>query len=135
MSSGRISLSVASRAQTCFRRARKQGFPKDKREAILKELSGKKIREADRILATHFPLGCTPQRIRPLDAELTRLEFSVNRDLLERLEKILSLRSHTNPEKRLEISLADLIELGLRKWDPGHPRWRKPRSSDHALAQ
>lgn len=124
---GDLSISVASRAQVCFQREQKNGFTIQKKIEVVSELYGKKIREADRILAKHFPNAPPRERIVPVNENLTKLELTVSKELFEKIEKILQLRSHKNPAKRLDLFLEDLVELGLHKWDPEHPRWEEKR--------
>ena len=75
--SGQLSLAVASRAQACFRRDHKLEVSAEKKQEIVSSLFGKKIREADRILATHFSLPPPQERVIPLSAEFTKIEFVV----------------------------------------------------------
>ncbi|MGZ3659059.1 MAG: hypothetical protein ACXWR1_15665 [Bdellovibrionota bacterium] len=118
---GKLSLSVAARAQTCFVRNKNTKFDKS---AVLSELYGKKISEADRILATHFPQPPARELKIPLNEELTKIQFTLTSASLEKMEKLLDIRSHKNPYRRLDLMMEDLLHLGLKTWDPLYVRER-----------
>ncbi len=135
LAKGLLSLTVASRVQACFRREKAILVPAEEKEKIVASLFGKKIREADRVLATYFPSAPPQERRIALSDELTKLELVISRALLEKLEKVQQLRSHKNPSKRLDLLFEDLIDLGLWHWDPAHPRWNKKKRHDSLLMQ
>ncbi len=120
---GRLSMTVASKAQCCLQR--QKDLPIEKKQEIVAELFRVTSRQADRILATHFPQQPTPERKTPIDSENTRLEFIIPKTVFLDMERLLAVRSHTNPSKRLDKLFGDLCKLGLWKWDPMHPRWHE----------
>jgi hypothetical protein len=123
---GRLSLSVATRAQLCLQREKNVSL--ERKTAIVHELYGKKLRETDRILATHFPNQPTPERKTPMDAENTKLEYTIDKQTRLDMERLFEVRSHTNPAKRLDKLFSDLCKLGLKHWDPLLRKTKNPKA-------
>ena len=114
LESGELSLSVAARAQACFR---KIDTPTSNKVTIVKSLLGKSTRQAERELATHFPEPSKPEIERATTGELTRLEFTISKTCLEKLNRLRGRTAHKNFSGRLDIVFEALLDLALEKYD------------------
>ena len=112
--SGELSLSVAAKAQSCFRNAKPSAEDK---EEIMESLLGKSARQAERELAARFPEQPKPEVVRAVSDEGTRLEFTISKACLEKLNRIKELSAHKNFVGRLDVLFEELLDLGLRKYD------------------
>ncbi len=83
--SGELSLSVAARAQGCFRKVE---LSKQVKEEIVHSLVGKSTRQAERELAVHFPDQAKPEVQRAVSSQQTRLEFTISNTCLEKLNRL-----------------------------------------------
>ena len=113
--SGELSLSVAARAQGCFR---KTDLTKQVKEEIVRSLVGKSTRQAERELAAHFPDSAKPEVQRAASGEQTRLEFTISNACLEKLNRLRERAAHENFSGRLDVLFESLIDLALKKYDP-----------------
>lgn len=116
---GELSLTTAAEAQTVV----VQG--KVKKSEVIHHIEGKSSREAERSLLQLSPQTAKPQT-RSLDAEHTELRLVVDRHLKAKLDKLRNLRSHKDPSQNYLDIIKDLVELGLRHWDPAQRRSKAP---------
>jgi len=117
---GRISLSVVAQAQTCFRREEKKKSPVslERKREIINSLCGRSKREAEKKLAELFP-GAPPQeRVQMLADGKVRVEFVLDQETWNQYQELFSIRSHTNPAKRWDVLLTDMLKLAWKKWHP-----------------
>lgn len=120
LEAGRVGLTVAAMAQGYFRKAEKDKCPvaDERKREIVHSLFGKSKRQSEKILAEHFPEPPSRQREQYTGNGRVKVNFTIAEDLFEDVHELFRIRSHTNPEKRWEKLLADLVKLGWRKWHP-----------------
>jgi hypothetical protein len=119
--SGSLSLSVMSQAQSFFRQEEIRE-PEKKRE-ILMGLENHSTREAERKLASQSrePVRLTPEKVRPLSENVSRLELAVDQAFLDQLGELRALLSHSHPGMSIREALAYALELSLSKHRPKAP--------------
>ena len=131
--SGKISLSVASQMQGFFRQenikrhAKRQNpiSPKEKLE-LVSRLAGTSSRKCEVKLAEIAPERVLPQeKIRPLTAEKTQIQFLADVDLMSKIQRLKELTSHQNPEGKLEPLFNKALELALEQLDPERQQQRR----------
>ncbi len=124
--SGEISLSVASQVQGFIQREDKKRKmekapllkPTEKLE-LLNQLEGTSSRECERQLVKIFPEGAMPlEKTKPLSESKTLIQFVADAELMNKMQRLKSLTSHTNPEGKYEVLFNKLTELALDKLDP-----------------
>lgn len=116
---GELSLTTAAKAQTVV----VQG--KIGKSDVIESIAGKSSREADLSLLKLSPQTAKPQT-RALDMEYTEIRLVVDRQLKVKLDKLRNLRAHKNPSQNYLDIINDLVELGLRHWDPAQRRSSAP---------
>lgn len=126
--SGALSLSVAAKAQTAFRKmARKQPITKSRRETVLKKIIGMSVRETEKVLAIEFPeIAPGPEIQKPISENWVRLECTVSKELAEKLETLRAELAHQNPEGTLAGLLEILVENQIKKMAGPAPRRKIP---------
>lgn len=129
---GRISITIASMAQVHFRRAEKAqlAIAPERQLEIVRGLYGISTKEAEKSLAEIFPEPPARQRASYSGNGLVKISFSIPEDLYEDVQELFRIRSHTNPSKRWEKLLSDLVKLGWKKWHPINKEGRLPRLTD-----
>ena len=129
---GRLTMTIASCAQGHFRRQKqkKAPVPELRQREILKSLHGLPTRQAEKALADLFPEAPTRQHTKRLGNGKVKVSFAVSEDLFEDVQELFRIRSHTNPEKRWEKLLLDLVKLGWKKWHPLRA-CKKPHSAHY----
>ena len=133
---GRIGMTVASMAQQYFHRSEKRKLPLDpsRQKAIVESLYDCATREAEKKLAELFPDPPGRQRSSYRGNGTVRVSFCIHEDLYEDVQELFRIRSHTNPEKRWEKLLGDLVKLGWKKWHPIARGNKSPRALDEATS-
>jgi len=123
---GELSLSVASQVQGFIQREEKQRKitkheplkPLEKLN-LLTQLQGTSSRECERRLVQLAPeTGLPNEKTRPLSEEKSLIQFVAGRELIQKLEKLKSLTSHSNPEGKYELLFSKLADLALDRLDP-----------------
>lgn len=117
---GRLSLSVAAKAQGCFRRSSRMSKPvsREKKMAVVQSLLSLSTREAERKLLAEFPQAALPVEIaKPISDEMTRIEFNANREQLAKFEKLKGLLAHKNFEGRWDKLFEELANIALAKFE------------------
>jgi len=123
---GSISLSVASQAQSFFRKedsrrreCKAPKLPVKEKLSLVNQLEGSSARECERKLAQLSPESARPrERTRIIDAEITLVQFSAGSKLMKKIERLKELTSHTNPEGKYEKLFENAIDTLLSKIDP-----------------
>ncbi len=124
--SGEISLSVASQVQGFIQREDKKRKtektpllkPTEKLQ-LLNQLEGTSSRECERQLVKISPEAAMPtEKTKPLSETKTMIQFVAGSDLMNKIQRLKSLTSHTNPEGKYEVLFKKLSELALDKLDP-----------------
>ena len=131
LENGNLSLSVAAQAQSAFKRMEKKkgALSATKKKDVISELFKSSTREAERKLLQIFPeVKEMREKCRAISEEETRIEFTANKALLEKLERLKQLMAH----KKYSANFADLFEamadLALEKWEK-----QKPAAEDAPL--
>ena len=115
LESGSLSLSVASQAQTFFRKEEQRLGAKmsvDQKTEILSQLENKSAREAERALVKISPMSVQVfEKQRALSEDLTEIKLVIDKDLKAKLDELMHLMSHQNPEQ----SYVELLKLLVTK--------------------
>ena len=112
--SGELSLSVAAKVQTNFRKA---NTPAEDKEDVIESVLGKSTRQADRELAERFPEAPKPEVMRAVSGGLTQMTFSISKACLEKLNRLKARSAHKNFEGRMDLLFEELVELGLERYE------------------
>lgn len=104
---GSLNLTLIARAQSVCRQAK---LTSETKRAILLELEGKSSREADQILSDYLPLPLVQEKVRAVSSTHSEIKFLASEELLQDLEKLKSLLSHSHPN----ASMAELFQFALR---------------------
>jgi len=95
---------------------------------LLQAVRGKSKREVEALVATRFPQGDEPTRVRAIAPERFRIEFTASSELREKLERCLDLSSHANPGRDLAFVIERALELLLAKLErERHGKVERPR--------
>ncbi len=93
------------------------------REKLVKQAAGKSTREVQQMLAEVDPELAQPSdRVRALGNGRWELKATVGADCRHGLEKLQMLLSHKDPHLTLGALVAHLVQDGLKRYDPAHPR-------------
>lgn len=126
ISSGKLSLCVASQLQTFLRRDDKkrreeksEKLSKVERLDLVSRLEGTSARKCEQVLAQLSPETALPrERTRPITEEMTQISFVASKNLLRKIERLKSLTSHQNPEGSYEKLFTHALAIALEKLDP-----------------
>lgn len=127
LQSGDLSLSNAAEIQNQFRRENErrkklelEPLRHQEQQKVLYQVEGKSTRECQRTLANAFPeiQMQLQERTKVLADERTIIQFSANRSLVEKLEKLRGLLAHKNFGGSYEGLFEELAEMALTKLDP-----------------
>lgn len=124
---GRLSLTAAAKAQSHFKESAKAKKPLATFEkvALLRELEGLSTRDCERKLAERFPEMSRPtDRTRPMPGGETRIEFTADAALMEKLERLKALLAHRNFKGEYAKLFHQLADLALKQLDPGERQTR-----------
>lgn len=102
---GELSLSVAATAQNFIRKHHLDA------DEVIARVQGKSTREAERILFEMAPEALPAERVRPVSPTHTEIRIVVSQDLKEKIDELLALHSHSNPE----MSIGKLFEFLVNK--------------------
>jgi hypothetical protein len=114
---GELSLSVAALVQSAVRR---EEIPASGALKLVEDLSGASKREAERRLAELFPSAEKPERVREVNEERVEIRFTVSREEMALLERLLDRKAHTNFQRKYEtlfLALAKAELERLEKWE------------------
>jgi hypothetical protein len=118
--SGKLSLTAASQVQGFFvaeKKEQKNYSPEQKLE-LVEKCEGKSTRKLERDLATLNPKAVKRESVRAITESQSRLSISISHELLEKLENLKALLSHSNSNMSFEELFERLAEMGLEKLDP-----------------
>lgn len=126
ISSGRISLSVASNIQSYLKREEKKRketkskeLTKTNKLELITQLEGTSSRKCEEILATISPETALPkEKTRPITDEKTQISFIANKSLIQKIKRLKTLTSHQNPEGTYEKLFEKALDIALEKLDP-----------------
>lgn len=112
VASGNFNLSQLTAASEYFKKEKKSGnaIPAEQKLELLAELKGKSSRECEMIIVSKNPDLIVPQEeIRLLSENLTEIKMVVSQKLLQKIQRVKSIKSHVNPNS----THAELFELLL----------------------
>ena len=117
---GELNLSSISQAQSFFRQESKIGksYSIEQKKEVLEKLENKSSRECIQELITISPQSVPQEKRRELTPEKTELKVVLNKDLIEKLDKIKTLMSHKNPNMTDQELIEVMAEALLQKIDP-----------------
>lgn len=119
---GSLSLSNVAKVQSVVRKANQSAetkFTPSQKLDLFKALENKSQKEADQILAKHFPESITNnEKIRPVTENLSEIKFLATGELLVKLEKVKSLLLHSKPNPTMAELLGLMAHLVIKKKDP-----------------
>jgi len=126
ISSGKLSLCVASQLQSFLRRDDKrrreektEKLSKVEKLDLVSRLGGTSARKCEQALAQISPETALPrEKTRPITEEISQISFAASRKLIQKFDKLKSLTSHQNPERSYEKLFTHLAAIGLEKLDP-----------------
>jgi hypothetical protein len=117
--SGKLTMSVAAKAQACFRReAKKRKVSRDEKQLVIDDLCGMSLRKAEKKLASLYPGEAAPEKIRPVSDNSNRIEFSVSDEVLAKFNRLMDLMAHKNFDRRLDVFFEQLADMALEKLEP-----------------
>ncbi len=132
---GNLTLTNLSQVQNFCEQ--KEKTLEEKRE-ILAQVSGLSKRDTERKLAQIAPIPERPEKVRPLDQDLTELRVTLSKETLATLDKIRGLIVHSHPGASYADIIYYLAKLGLKKLDPalkGAPQARVTSRSQVPASQ
>ena len=99
---GSLSLCIAAKTQSVFKKEDKRRKEEGKtkldlgyKQEVIQAMIGKSTRECERKIAETFPeFAVPPERERALADDKTLIQFTANKNLMEKLEKLKSFLAH-----------------------------------------
>jgi len=124
--SGKMSLSVVSQVQGFIKKQdqkrRDQKMPQLKQEeklALVLRLEGTSARTCEKKLAQMDPETALPKEMtKVLNMDKTLIQFVADGALMDKIERLMDLLSHQNPEGSYEQLFSKLADMALAKVDP-----------------
>jgi len=143
LSSGKLSLSVASQLQSFLRREDKkrketnsEKLTKTKKLELVSQLEGTSSRRCEQTLAKISPETALPRdKTRPITDLKTQISFVAGKGLIQKIERLKSHTSHQNPEGSYEKLFEKAIEIALEKIDPIARQKRRERRAEPTQKQ
>lgn len=133
ISSGSLSLSSLTQAQTLFRSEKKHenAFSREQKLEVIKSLENKSRREAEKIVLSHSskPEIFKPEKVRAVSENLNEIKAIVSDEILSKIEKLKGLLAHSHPHLSFAELLEKLCDLGLEEWDLGKKVVRNKKES------
>jgi len=122
--SGKLSLTVAAKAQGYFRRTKSS---RAKKSQVVSELLGKSCRQAEKQLAIRFPdHKPVEQKVKPLAENRNKIEFVASDEFLAKMEKLKNLLAHKNFEGDLAVLFEQTMDMALKQLEKA-PSLRAPQ--------
>lgn len=120
LESGELSMSVASQVQSFFQHEAKEerAYSANAKIELIEFCKGKSKREVGRELMNRNPEIERRESIRQTSKDRVRVSISINQELLEKLNQLRDLYSHSNPDMSLEELLEKLTDQALAKPKP-----------------
>ncbi len=117
--SGALSLTSASCLQRAFeaRAKTKEDLTKEARRGLVERLLNQSTREVEKVVAEVAPEAFGPlERVKPVGKDLMKIEFIVEEQVFQNIEKLKSLTSHKN--KNFRDLIVSLVMDDLKRRDP-----------------
>ncbi len=134
ISSGKLSLSNLTQAQTLFRAERKceNTFSREQKLEVIQSLENKSRREAEKIVLSHSsaPETFKPEKVRFVSENLNEIKALLPDETLRKIEKLKGLLAHSNPNISFAELLDKLCDLGIKEWDLGKKEVRERKAAE-----
>jgi hypothetical protein len=123
---GRLSLSVAAQVQNFFKEEDKYRklvnqplLEVQQKREVINSLLNLSSRDTERKLCEYasFPIEIR-ERTKPVSATHTLIQFVADESLLNDIEKLKSITSHTNSDRRYDLLFRKIVDIALEKLDP-----------------
>lgn len=132
---GEISLSVASQVQSFFRKEdqkrteeKKPKINHEEKLNLLERLSGTSARECEKKLIQLNPeIKLPKEKTKPITEDKTLVQFTANKILISKINRLKTLLSHQNSNQSLEIIFDKITEIALDKLDPQRRQARREK--------
>jgi hypothetical protein len=99
----------------------------DEKRSVLDSLENLSTRDAEIVLAGKYPGSCNlPEKVKPVAPNRNLVQFYVDDDTLEEIEKLKARHSHQMPEGRMEDLMKILIRIAKRQPEPRRRVTMKP---------
>jgi hypothetical protein len=129
ISAGDLSFSVASQAQSFFKREdllrREENKPRltrDEKKTVVESLFGTSTRECERKLAAISPKAMLPEdKLKPLNQTDVLVQFVADQSLIDKLDALKGLLAHTNYEGNLSKLIDKIADMALERLKPKEP--------------
>jgi hypothetical protein len=118
--SGELNLTSVSQAQSFFRHEAKQEKPYSLQEKkiLLEKLENKSTRECIETLISISPNTVPQEKRRELTPHKTELKLTLDKKIVEKLDRLKALMSHRNPHMTDGELIDELVDMALQKLDP-----------------
>jgi 5-methylcytosine-specific restriction endonuclease McrA len=120
--SGEINLSQAALMQSTFRREeilrreeKRNPLLNEEKSKLVELVAGKSYRESQQLLANSMPVASQKEYVKPINAEFQRLEVTVSRKAIAKINELRALVAHQIPSgdtgKVLELALEVALKV------------------------
>jgi 5-methylcytosine-specific restriction endonuclease McrA len=133
---GSLNLVTVAKAQTFFRAEAKANhtYTKEEKIDLLGQLKNQSVRSAEKLFLELSPGAVPQEKVRQVSDHKTQVTLVVSAELMQKLEKLKNLLSHTPKAGHGEY--ADLIDhladLALKKLDPNKRRETAEFNNNHS---
>jgi hypothetical protein len=118
---GAVSVSTLSRVQSFLvqeKRRRKKTYSRDEKLELLGKIEGTSSKQTERVLAIVSPQSARIEKTRVLNEEETEIRFTVNREVMRKLERLKNLLGHKSKAQSYAGLVEELADLALKRLDP-----------------
>lgn len=137
LETGKISLSVAARAQSFIRQEnkkrkeeRKELISRNEKLELVQQLEGTSARECEKKLIAMAPETAIPrEKTKPLTEDKTLIQFVADGQLMKKIEKLKNLLAHQNYEGRYDKLFEKVVDMALEKLDPEQREMRRMKKT------
>lgn len=132
---GKLTITTVSQVQSFLRAEKKDNkiYSKDETLELLEKMEHKSTREVQKELVTLNPEVAPKERVREISADKVEIRIVIDEELRAKLEKLKSIRSHVNPSMTYQEIIAQLVELGLDKWDEVRKHERREQKREQKM--
>ncbi len=127
---GRLSVSTISQVQAFIQQEKKEKgktYSGEEKTVLFHQLEGTSSREANRLLATIAPKCAPRESERALNSTLTQICFTVDQELLSKLDRIRDLLGYQVKGRSYEELLERMADIVLKKIDPTRKTTKEER--------
>jgi len=106
----------------------------EKKKEILKEVEGKSKRETEKYLLKIAPRPIEEERVKPVTATHTRIEFNADEDLMQKLTELKNKLAHKLPNSNFAQLIAYLADEVLAKTQKSDRKLSNKKKEQKLLA-